>query len=423
MAGSSGAALHSKAASAASAAGAAKGAESTGLNKGLPTWGVNPALCDRQKVSAIRLYLAREEETEEYIESLDYPAQRVLLSWEVLADARWTRDSFGPGTDWPCVIVNLEDVDERQSVWLAELPCPTIGLIIGKPGTEPKAEPEVKLRQASRVCDAAKACDLVFDRFDVRKDSRSLHRIVMNIEKAPFAAMILVQHLRLCEHLSLRDALTAESFAYATLQNGPEFSHWLHDNRAEHKSQERAQNPSPLCVKRRGSRLELSFDDPATLNVIGVAMRDALCEALDLALIDCEIEQTHLTGIGRCFSIGGDIEEFGIVCDSARGHWIRSLRLPAWRLARMQERLHVHVNGGAVGAGAEIAAFGKHVTAARSAWFQLPELRYGLIPGAGGTASLVGRIGRHRTTYMALSMERIKVQTALAWGLVDEILS
>ena len=378
---------------------------------------MNPALCARQKVSAIRLYLAREEEKEEYIEPLDYPAQRFLLSREVLAEAWWLRDSFGPGTDWPCVIVNLEDVDERQSVWLAELPCPTIGLIVGELGVDLGTGSEVKLRQASR------ACDLVLDRFEVCKDSRSLHRIVMNIEKAPFAAMILVQHLRLCEHLSLRDALTAESFAYATLQNGPEFSHWLHDNRAEHKSQERAQNPSPLCVKRRGSRLELSFDDPATLNVIGVAMRDALCEALDLALIDCEIEQTYLTGMGRCFSIGGDIEEFGIVCDSARAHWIRSLRLPAWRLARMQERLHVHVNGGAVGAGAEIAAFGKHVTAARSAWFQLPELRYGLIPGAGGTASLVGRIGRHRTTYMALSMERIKVQTALAWGLVDEILS
>ena len=109
--------------------------------------------------------------------------------------------------------------------------------------------------------------------------------------------------------------------------------------------------------------------------------------------------------------------------DPATAHWIRSLRLPAWRCARLADRLHVHVQGAAIGAGVEIAAFAGHVTATSDAWFQLPELKYGLIPGAGGTASLPRRIGRQRTAYMALSMKRIDAQTALAWGLVDELLS
>ena len=43
----------------------------------------------------------------------------------------------------------------------------------------------------------------------------------------------------------------------------------------------------------------------------------------------------------------------------------------------------------------------------------------GLIPGAGGTASIPRRIGRHRAAWMAISGADIDLATALAWGLVD----
>ena len=45
----------------------------------------------------------------------------------------------------------------------------------------------------------------------------------------------------------------------------------------------------------------------------------------------------------------------------------------------------------------------------------------GLVPGAGGTASIPRRIGRQRTAYLALSNRRLDAETALAWGLIDEI--
>lgn len=51
----------------------------------------------------------------------------------------------------------------------------------------------------------------------------------------------------------------------------------------------------------------------------------------------------------------------------------------------------------------------------------LPELNLGLIPGAGGTVSVTRRIGRWRTAYLILSGRTIDAQTALRWGLVDEI--
>ena len=53
--------------------------------------------------------------------------------------------------------------------------------------------------------------------------------------------------------------------------------------------------------------------------------------------------------------------------------------------------------------------------------FWLPELSLGLVPGAGGTVSLPRRIGRQRTAWLALSGRAIDAQTALDWGLVDEL--
>ena len=45
----------------------------------------------------------------------------------------------------------------------------------------------------------------------------------------------------------------------------------------------------------------------------------------------------------------------------------------------------------------------------------------GLVPGAGGTASILPRIGRHRMAAWALTGARVDAETAMAWGLVDEI--
>jgi len=79
------------------------------------------------------------------------------------------------------------------------------------------------------------------------------------------------------------------------------------------------------------------------------------------------------------------------------------------------------VHGACVGAGCELPAFCRRVCAREDAWFQLPEVGMGLVPGAGGTASLPGRIGRQRTAWLALSGSRIDAAKALRWGLIDEI--
>jgi len=326
---------------------------------------------------------------------LEYESMKKPLRYrelKELARSHPPQESFGPTSKNPYIAFELDSSELSLSAWIKDLPCPVIG--IGEGALQD-------------------ACDVVLT------DTKKLPKLIKNINHAPLAAMVLVQHLRASETLSLQDALTAESLAYAAIQNGPEFQNWLSDYEA-----------SPLYISDNlavkididNHSLALTLNHPETRNAIGTIMRDSLCEALDIALTDQQISQVSLTGNGTTFSTGGAIEEFGEVSDPATAHWVRSLRLPAWRLARLQEKLEVHVNGAAIGAGAEIAAFGKHVTASSRAWFQLPELKYGLIPGAGGTASIPRRIGRQKTAYMSLSMEKIRAETALVWGLIDAII-
>jgi enoyl-CoA hydratase/carnithine racemase len=61
------------------------------------------------------------------------------------------------------------------------------------------------------------------------------------------------------------------------------------------------------------------------------------------------------------------------------------------------------------------------VVARSDATFLLPEVAMGLVPGAGGTASIPRRIGRHRSAHLALAGRPIDAVTALEWGLVDRI--
>jgi len=313
---------------------------------------------------------------------------------DALMDSGAGLDGFGPFSDHKFIALDLPSCDADQSEFVAQLPCPVIGI-----GKGPLAQ----------------GCDAVFP------DLEQAQSTLRNIERWPMAASVLVQQLRLVERLDSARALVAESFAYATLQAGAEFKAWHSQHSASSPSAQRP-NP-PLDTKRAGDRLTLTLNDPANHNEIGVEMRDALCEALDLAVADPSIERVEISAEGRTFSSGGAVGEFGSVSDPATAHSIRSVRLPATRLAKLAERLHIEVNGAAIGAGAEIAAFAAHVTATPQAWFQLPELKYGLIPGAGGTVSLSRKIGRQRTCELALSMKRLSAQMALDWGLVDEIVS
>ncbi len=177
----------------------------------------------------------------------------------------------------------------------------------------------------------------------------------------------------------------------------------------------------PLAVERSGAELRLAFNRPEIHNAFGFEVRDALVEALQLAAADDGIESITLTGRGRSFCSGGDLREFGTLLDPASAHLIRATRSAGYWIDRVAERVHVEVHGACIGAGIELSAFAGHVTGARDVVIALPEVGMGLVPGAGGTVSLPRRIGRHRTAYLTLTGERVLADTALTWGLIDEL--
>jgi len=258
------------------------------------------------------------------------------------------------------------------------------------------------------------ACDVVVRNAVEGRD------LFTNIERAPVAAMVLVQLLRGTVELEPARALIFESLAYATLQAGAEFRTWLSESALSPKSG-RAEAGAAVLIERDGARLDLRLNRPEKRNALSVEMRDALVEALELVAADASITSVTLSGVGKCFSAGGDLSEFGTAPDPAVAHAVRSTRSVPELLIVCAERLIFRVHGAAVGAGVEMAAFGRRVEATEDAFFQLPEIRYGLIPGSGGCVSIPRRIGRLRTAYLALSARRLDAHTALAWGLIDAL--
>ena len=249
-----------------------------------------------------------------------------------------------------------------------------------------------------------------------REQAQAVERAISN---NPIASAVLVHLLRYNESISIPQRLVAESLAYSTLQHGSEFQRWIR-SREPRKSSPTSDEPA-VTVERIDNELLLTLNRPEKRNAYSAEMRDALCAALSLLSFDAGIHKATLRGAGSCFSAGGDLDEFGEATDAGLAHVSRVARSAGSLMASLHDRIEVHVHGACIGAGIELPAFAHQVRARRDAFFELPEVSMGLIPGAGGTASILPRIGRHRMAAWALTGARIDAETAMSWGLVDEI--
>jgi enoyl-CoA hydratase/carnithine racemase len=316
-------------------------------------------------------------------------------------------ETFSVLTGEPVLVVDLDSDGPEPSAaalaaaraTLAQLACPSVALSAGPPSP---------------------GASELLERFDLVVGSEAeLTPVLDAARRTPLAALALVQLLRHSAGLDVHEGLIAESLVYSTLQSGPEFRRWLARRPA---STSRAARPEPAVLARRsGARLELTLNRPEKRNAFSAEMRDALVEGLRIATSDPSIREVVLAGAGAAFCSGGDLDEFGTLPDPATAHGIRSTRNAARLLVACADRVRCEVHGACVGAGIELPAFSARIVAAEGAFFQLPEVGMGLVPGAGGTVSIPRRIGRQRTAYLALSGARLDVATARSWGLVDEV--
>ena len=207
-----------------------------------------------------------------------------------------------------------------------------------------------------------------------------------------------------------------ESATYSMLLAGSEFASWLRQRGAPRPADDRKR----IRLARTDDTLTIALARPARRNAMDALMRDALVEALAIAEAD-PLLQVELRAEGPAFSAGGDLDEFGSAGDVGEAHLIRTLRSPARLLHALRDRATARLHGACVGAGIEVPAAAGRVVAKAGAFFRLPEVSMGLIPGAGGTVTIPRRIGRQRACWMAICGADVDVETALAWGLVDAV--
>jgi Enoyl-CoA hydratase/isomerase len=259
-------------------------------------------------------------------------------------------------------------------------------------------------------------CDVVVDEGDP-----ALDRIAANVTDHRVAATTLALLLRGQDHLSVDEGLVAESAAYSVLQSGPEFAAWRAARPARAEDGPGSAPGPRVRVDRHHDVFSVTLTRPDRLNALDALMRDELDEALTLAAATTEVARVELRGEGKAFCSGGDLDEFGSRSDPATAHLIRLERSVGRTLSRLGKSSVTYLHGACMGSGIELAAFTDWVVAAADTEIALPEIGLGLIPGAGGTVSLTHRIGRLHTAWLAFSGATIGPETALAWGLVDEI--
>ncbi|PLW69171.1 enoyl-CoA hydratase/isomerase family protein [Pseudohalioglobus lutimaris] len=331
-----------------------------------------------------------------------------------------------PHTLSPAALEELcrQPASAAQYSTLTGCPLVLLDLLEDSPVTEQQREPlGLALTHMScpviAVAPTGQRCQLT-DKVDVVVSSRQeAEPLIRNISRHPLAAMTLVQLLRHNDRANVQDGLLAESLAYATLQAGGEFRHYL---ATRPSPPEPPPNPEPaVLVARQGNQLHLTLNRPQQHNAWSIAMRDALFEGLQLQAADDSISKTIVRGAGDCFCSGGALEEFGLATDMSEAHAVRSSRHVGGLVAALAERVEYRLHKACIGSGIELPAFAGSVIAKPNTFFHLPEITMGLIPGAGGTVSILKRIGRQRMAYLALSARRIRATTALEWGLIDAI--
>ncbi len=180
--------------------------------------------------------------------------------------------------------------------------------------------------------------------------------------------------------------------------------------------------------RRSGGATALILARPHALNAFDLALQQQLREAVDQVAEDDSVRCVVITGAGRAFSAGADLalDELtpGTRLSPRTEEELRMRYNPAVRAIRtMPKPVIAAVNGAAVGAGCSLALACDQIVAARSASFTLAFAKVGLTLDAGASALLGARIGLGRATRLALLAERVGAETALGWGMVDEVVA
>ena len=155
------------------------------------------------------------------------------------------------------------------------------------------------------------------------------------------------------------------------------------------------------------------------VNALSPGVPGGISEALDQIAQDDGIKAVVLVGSGRTFVAGADIKEFGkMTSGNARGAGLLPLLL---KIEDSGKPVVVAIHGTAFGGGLELAIAGHYRVAVSTAQVGQPEVKLGLIPGAGGTQRLPRLAGVAKAVEMCMSGNPATAEEALRFGIIDRI--
>ncbi|MPZ14332.1 MAG: hypothetical protein GEU73_07890 [Chloroflexi bacterium] len=174
-----------------------------------------------------------------------------------------------------------------------------------------------------------------------------------------------------------------------------------------------------LIYEKRDDAAWITLNRPAVLNAYNTAMRDELFEVLSAVRDDTDVRALVLRGAGRAFCGGADLTEFGTAPSPVAARRIRFSR-DVWALFNdLEVPTIASVHGFALGTGLEMALLCDLRIVAEGTELGLPEVRLGLIPGAGGTQTLPRVCGLGTALSLLLTGRRIDATDAYRVGLVS----
>ena len=160
----------------------------------------------------------------------------------------------------------------------------------------------------------------------------------------------------------------------------------------------------------------IRLDNPP-VNGLGHALRSAIVAGVDAANADIAVRAIVIAGAGKLFSAGADVREFGTPKSAAEPTLGTVIRIVESSAKPVVAAIH----GTCMGGGLELALGCHHRVASRDAQVALPEVKLGLIPGAGGTQRLPRAIGVERALNMIVSGATVDAAALDDTMLFDEL--
>jgi enoyl-CoA hydratase len=174
---------------------------------------------------------------------------------------------------------------------------------------------------------------------------------------------------------------------------------------------------SVVLEERRGPIAVLTLNRPEVLNALSSAVMEELSDHLNTLDQDDSVRVVVITGNERAFAAGADIQELR---DNTAVSMLSSRQITRWEaLRRFQKPLIAAVAGWALGGGMELVMACDMVVAGDNAQFGQPEIKIGVMPGAGGTQRLTKVVGKARAMELVLTGRTMTAEEALAMGIVN----